>query len=94
MEVRRLHLIISGRVQGVGFRYFTYLTGTNLHLHGWVRNRTNGDVEVLAEGHQDNLDTFIQEIKKGPQLAQVIDLDMKWGEAQEDLPPFTILSTG
>jgi len=93
MEDKRLHLIISGRVQGVGFRYFTYMTGINLHLRGWVRNRTNGDVEVLAEGPRETLDTFIQVVKKGPELAQVINLDLKWSEAQEDLPPFTIIST-
>jgi acylphosphatase len=93
MEEKRLHLTVSGRVQGVGFRYFTYITGTNLHLHGWVRNRSNGDVEILAEGPRNHLDSLIQEIKKGPDMAHVINLDLEWSNPQEDLPPFTIRST-
>jgi len=93
MDEKRVHLTISGRVQGVGFRYFTYMNGINRHLHGWVRNRINGNVEVLAEGPQDQLTALIREIRKGPEMAQVLDVDLEWSEAQADLPPFTILNT-
>ena len=93
MKGQRLHLIVSGRVQGVGFRYFTYITGSNLNLHGWVRNRSNGDVEILAEGPDNILEAFIQLIKKGPEMAHVTDVELEWSEAHQDLPPFTIRST-
>ena len=93
MEGKRLHLIVSGRVQGVGFRYFTYITGSSLNLHGWVRNRSNGDVEILVEGPSNILEAFIQVIKKGPEMAHVTDVELEWSEAHQDLPPFTIRST-
>ena len=93
MEEQRMHLVISGRVQGVGFRYFTYMAGTNLHLSGWVRNRADGNVEVLAEGSRDKLNTFIRVVRSGPEMAVVIDVDIEWSRAKGDLPPFTILAT-
>jgi len=93
MEEKRLHLTISGRVQGVGFRYFTYMTGVNLQLHGWVRNRINGDVEVLAEGPHDKLTELIRAVRKGPDMAHVENVDLEWGETQGNQPPFTILNT-
>lgn len=92
-QENRLHLLVKGRVQGVGFRYFTYQTGLNLLLRGWVRNRINGDVEILAEGPRKRLDLLIREVRKGPPVAEIIDLDISWDEPSGDLPPFTILNT-
>lgn len=93
MADKRLHMTVSGRVQGVGFRYFTYMTGVNLHLHGWVRNRINGDVEVLAEGPHETLTELIRAVRKGPDMAQVINVELEWDEPQGNQPPFTILNT-
>jgi len=89
----RLHALVQGFVQGVGFRFFVYQTGVNLQLHGWVRNRINGNVEILAEGPKKKLDALLKEVHKGPQMAQVAKVDVDWKEHQEDLPPFTILQT-
>lgn len=93
MQENRLHLLIKGRVQGVGFRYFSYMTGLNLLLRGWVRNRANGDVEILAEGPREKLLLLIREVRKGPDMAHVTDIDIEWDEVQGDLPRFTILNT-
>lgn len=93
MQENRLHLLVKGRVQGVGFRYFSYMAGVDHQLNGWVRNRINGDVEILAEGSRDKLDSFLKVIRQGPEMAQVIDVDIQWDEVKGDLPPFTIRST-
>jgi len=89
----RLHAFVQGRVQGVGFRFFIYQTGLNLQLYGWVRNTINGNVEILAEGSRDKLDTLLRETRKGPQMAQIVAVDVEWQNPLNDLPPFTILQT-
>ena len=89
----RLHAFVQGSVQGVGFRFFIYQTGLNLHLYGWVRNRINGSVEILAEGSREKLNTLLRETRKGPQMAQIMKVDVKWQKSRNDLPPFTILQT-
>jgi len=89
----RLHAFVQGSVQGVGFRFFIYQTGLNLQLYGWVRNRINGDVELLAEGSREKLDILLNEVHKGPQMAQIVTVDVEWQKSRNDLPPFTILQT-
>jgi acylphosphatase len=93
LDNQRLHAIISGIVQGVGFRFFVYQHGTLLNLRGWVRNCLNGDVEVLAEGSRKDLDNLLIRLKIGPEMAQVIDVDIDWQLYQGDLPVFTVLPT-
>ncbi len=62
---------VSGRVQGVGFRYFARRTATRLGLAGWVRNLPDGRVEALAEGNPEALRRFEEELRSGPTLASV-----------------------
>ena len=88
-----MHVDVKGYVQGVGFRFFVYNYGLNLGLHGWVRNRFNGQVEVLAEGPRNVLEAFLEKIKEGPQMAQVDDVEIEWRTASGDLPEFTILAS-
>jgi len=89
----RLHVILQGFVQGVGFRFFVYRAGQDLQLQGWVRNRINGNVEILADGSRKKLDAFLKEVRKGPQMAQVVKIDVEWQKSKSDLSPFTILQT-
>ena len=89
----RLHAIAKGIVQGVGFRFFVFQTGITLQLNGWVRNRINGDVEILAEGPREKLDILLREIRRGPQMAQVVKVEVDWQLPLDDLPPFTILAS-
>ena len=93
VQEKRLNLFVKGRVQGVGFRYYTYQIGMTLILKGWVRNRFNGDVEVLAEGPKNRLNLLLREIRKGPPYSHVDDIDITWSDPVGDLPPFTILET-
>jgi acylphosphatase len=74
----RVHLILSGRVQGVGFRYHALRCAERLHLRGWVRNLPDGSVEVEAEGERDVLAAFAAEMRQGPSAARVLDCAETW----------------
>jgi len=77
-----LHKVIinvSGRVQGVGFRYFTLETARRIEgITGFVKNLPNGSVEIEAEGTKEKLEKFIEEIKKGPPLSRIKDITLNW----------------
>ena len=73
--MNRVHLIIEGRVQGVFFRHSSRVTALELGLRGWVRNRSAGSVEVVAEGPLDKLDAFVEWCKVGPEAAHVIRVE-------------------
>ena len=66
LKMKAVHIIISGLVQGVGFRYFVVRKARDLGLKGFVRNRYGGDVEIVAEGNLGMLDQLIEELKVGP----------------------------
>lgn len=74
----RLHATVHGRVQGVGFRFFTMQSAWNLEITGWVRNRFDGTVEVIAEGNRPALESLLSDIKKGPTSASVNGVDVEW----------------
>jgi len=63
--MKRLRLVVSGIVQGVGFRWYTQRIAKSLDLNGWVRNLQNGDVEIVVEGKNDIIEMFISELKSG-----------------------------
>jgi acylphosphatase len=71
-------VIVYGRVQGVGFRYFAQAAATRYGLVGWVRNRYDGSVEILAEGPENAFDAFIKVIKQGPSASHVQKIDIQW----------------
>jgi len=73
--------IISGRVQGVGFRYFTEAAAAREGLGGWVRNLPDGRVEISAEGDAEALERFERHVRHGPPHARVDRVEI------EDLPP-------
>ncbi|MDO9546832.1 MAG: acylphosphatase [Pelolinea sp.] len=89
----RLQIIVEGRVQGIGFRYFIYELGLFFKLTGWVKNKINGNVEILAEGPRDSLEALLGEAKKGPRMAQIVNVIVEWRKPNNDLPPFTIHPT-
>ncbi|MGC8976330.1 MAG: acylphosphatase [Candidatus Ratteibacteria bacterium] len=63
--MKRYHIYISGRVQGVGFRWYAQRIAKNIDILGWVKNLPDGKVEIVAEGNEENLERFIEELKKG-----------------------------
>lgn len=67
----RIHAVVSGMVQGVGYRYFTVTTALKLGLTGWVRNLMNGDVELEAQGSRGDVAVLISRMKLGPKWSEV-----------------------
>lgn len=66
-----VRLIVSGRVQGVGYRAWTVAVARDLGLRGWIRNRVDGTVEILAIGPQDRIDRLARDCAEGPAAARV-----------------------
>jgi acylphosphatase len=84
-NLKRVHLIISGVVQGVGFRYYSQREAKSLTLSGYVRNLDNGSVEIEAQGTERSIERFITWAKHGPRNAKVEsftenDIDIVEGE--------------
>jgi acylphosphatase len=73
--MNRVYLRIRGRVQGVYFRQSTREQAIELGLTGWVRNRRDGSVELVAEGDSNSLQALVNWCKKGPALADVTDVE-------------------
>jgi acylphosphatase len=89
----RLHAIIQGHVQGVGFRYFVQGKATSLGLTGWVRNRWEGSVEVLTEGKSTKLESLLDALYRGPRGATVTNVDPQWQEATGEFLDFQVRMT-
>ncbi len=77
-ERARLQLIVSGRVQGVGFRFSAYDEAKELALAGWVRNLAGGEVEIVAEGSRENLQMLAAWAHLGPPSAHVTAVREDW----------------
>jgi acylphosphatase len=89
MTQQRLHAIISGRVQGVGFRYFVIMAAVERDLTGWVRNLYNGTVEVVAEGEFEALETLLQLLREGPRGSFVDNVAYDWSVATHEFHTFS-----
>ena len=74
--LRRVHLLIEGRVQGVGFRWWFESRARDLGLAGWVRNRPDGNVEAVFSGPPDTIETMLTDCRDGPPLARVTGLQV------------------
>ena len=74
----RLHAIVRGRVQGVGFRNWVYSQAKLLRVMGWVANTDDGGVAVLADGGETVLQELLAELHKGPRLAKVTGVEVTW----------------
>jgi len=90
-SMKSVHIIIHGNVQKVGFRAEARFVAKNLHLKGWVRNNTNGTVEITAEGEEDKLKEFYRWCQRGPRNARVDKLGLEWKEATKKFKQFTIV---
>jgi acylphosphatase len=88
--LEEFHAIVSGRVQGVGYRFFVRDQAKKLGIKGFVRNLFNGEVEVLAQGKRDDLEQFLKLLYKGPQMAWVQDIDLNWQSITEFYETFSI----
>ncbi len=90
----RLHATVQGRVQGVSFRYFVTEQAQRLGIKGWVRNRYNGDVEVMAEGSRYSLEQLVQALHQGPPMSSVSNVETEWLPSRGEFGSFWVRSTG
>lgn len=86
----RLHAIVSGRVQGVNFRYYTQQAAARLNLRGWVRNLADGSVETVAEGPEAGLEAFERFLRQGPPSAVVDEVRASRGVATGEFARFEV----
>ncbi len=88
--MKRIHLIVSGRVQGVAFRANTQSEALKLGLTGWVKNLADGSVEIVAEGESKPLDAFASWCKCGPSAARVEQMRKEEADASGEFGNFSI----
>jgi len=88
--MKRVHIIISGYVQGVCFRYYAKIKARNLGIKGFVRNVPNGDVEVVAEGNEKEINELINFCRKGSRLSCVANLKIEYEEFKGEFNDFTV----
>ena len=86
----RAEIRASGRVQGVWFRQSTKLAAEQYDVSGWVRNCPDGSVEAILEGEKGSVQKVIDWCRKGPQMAQVDDLQIVWKEATGEFSSFRV----
>lgn len=89
----QIHIRVDGHVQSVGFRYFVYDFAQSKALSGWVRNRHNGEVEVLAEGSRSDLEDLLNHIRRGPSRSMVTEVKFDWSSASCHYDKFSLLPT-
>lgn len=91
-EQTRLHAIIHGRVQGVGFRAFVVENGLALGAKGWAGNKWDGTVEVVAEGDRQLLERLLTALRRGPRMASVTQVDLDWQSPTGEFKSFSVRS--
>lgn len=88
---QRVHIIVSGRVQGVFFRDFTRQQANNLGITGWVKNLPDGKVQIVAEGEKSKLFQLIEAVKSGPERSNVKDCKIEWTDFKDEFTDFKIV---
>ena len=91
---QRLHAVVHGRVQGVGYRAFAARSARQIGVTGWVRNRFNGTVETIAEGERSQLEHYLQDLHRGPGPSNVSQVDTEWSPATMEFDQFKVRMTG
>lgn len=76
--MRRLHVVVHGRVQGVGFRYYAQVEALKWDLTGWVKNKDDGTVELEVQGTDERLQMFLDKIEQGSPFARVTNVEKEY----------------
>ena len=90
-KVMFAHIIISGFVQGIGYRQFAKKIAQKENLKGWVKNIPNGRVEIGIAGPKEKIDKTLVSFKKGSFLSEVKDIKIEWEEKEPDFNSFEII---
>ena len=89
--MQRIHMVVKGRVQGVGFRYFIHDAAAKMDVTGFVRNLPDGSVEIVAEGTAEWLSRLQSAAKQGPSFSHVTDIVLSFPDATGEFSTFEIL---
>ena len=81
------YLLVSGRVQGVGYRWFASRSAESLGLTGWARNRREGTVELEVFGPRPRIEQLVQQLREGPPASDVTEVAVHWLPATEGVAP-------
>ena len=92
--VVRADIVVSGRVQGVGFREFSRKVAERIALVGYAMNMHDGRVSVVVEGTRESIDTLVGELRRGPRLGRVENVEVRWGTARGEFAAFGIRYAG
>ncbi len=87
-ELQRVHVVVKGRVQGVGFRAHVQYSARQIGVTGWVRNVGYDTVEAVAEGERTRLERFVEAVKTGPLGSQVDEAQVDWQNATGEWSDF------
>ncbi|MBK6691955.1 MAG: acylphosphatase [Myxococcales bacterium] len=90
MATKRVQLIVRGRVTGVYFRASAQREARRLGITGWVKNRNDGSVEILAEGEEDSIKEIVSWAHHGPAAARVDGVDVRWRSYSGEFADFRI----
>lgn len=88
--MQQVHILVSGRVQGVGYRRFVQYNARKLGLSGWVQNLPDRRVEAVIQGPKETIDQLLRRCRRGPFLAEVAAIQENWQETTETFPSFEI----
>jgi acylphosphatase len=84
-------IIVSGKVQGVGFRAYTKKTALQMGLKGWVKNLNTGEVEILLQGDESKIEAMVQWCNRGPGISVVEKTFFEEINTEEEFESFTVL---
>lgn len=88
--MKQIEAIVKGRVQGVSFRYYTRLTAERLGAVGWVANRRDGTVQVVAQADEKTLQAFVDFLHEGSPAARVDQVEVTWMEPEDSFTQFRV----
>jgi acylphosphatase len=89
--MHEIYCVASGRVQGVAYRAYVQEAATELGLVGYVRNRNDGSVEVVAHGSSDTLKDFVEYLHEGSLMAEVESVAVEWRSPRKTFSEFSVL---
>ena len=86
------HIVITGKVQGIGFRYWLYKAAIQRNIDGWVRNKISGEVEALIIGNDENVNDLIKLCEKGPTFSKVTKIKVQNYQKEYSKKSFDIIN--
>ncbi len=88
-----VYCIVYGKVQGVGYRDFVTRSAKEYGMTGWIRNKVDGTVELIAQGTPDDLKEFVEALNEGSVLAKVDSIAVDWRTPVKQFEDFSVLSS-